>query len=195
MSQDGPNIVEVPQQVSRRYGSPVDGLARLLTAGLLTTWVGAILLFGFMPTFYQAVTGLFLGFSALVLSGAYSFRPIGYGLAPSGLTIYFAWRRIRIPWDTVSSVELHPAIQPFRAVRVFGSSGIFGYLGRYWSPALGFHVRLVTDRRRVVLVRRKTSYCLSPDDPDRFVREAGSYLESESAPTHRPVRGGTTAGS
>ena len=181
MRRDDLKIVEVPQQVSRRYRSPVDSFSKGATLVVLVTWIGSILLFGFMPPVYQAITGLFLVFSSLVVSGAYAFRPIGYGLAPKGLTIYFAWRRIRIPWSTVQEVELHPRLQPFQAVRVFGSSGVFGYLGRYWSPALGFHIRLVTDRHRVVLIRRKVSYCVSPDDPDRFVREARSYLESESA--------------
>ena len=179
MSGDRTRVEAVWPQVSRRYQSPVDGLVRVVTVVLIVTWGGAVVLFGFMPAVYQAITGLFLIFSVLVLSGAYAFRPIGYGLAPGGITIYFPWRRIRIPWETVHEVGLHPELKPFQAVRVFGSAGVFGYIGRYWSPALGFHIRFVTDRRKVVLIRRKVSYCVSPDDPDRFVREALGYLDRD----------------
>ena len=165
--------------VSRRYSAPVDTLARIVTIVVAVTIVAAILLFGFMAESYQVVTGLFIAFGALVFPTAYSFQPIAYGMGPEGIVIYFRWRRIRIPWRTIRAVRLEPRRKVFRSIRTLGSFGIFGYLGRYWSPALGFHIRLVTDRSRVVVLFRKVPYCLSPDDPDRFIREARPYLQEE----------------
>lgn len=152
-----------------------------MTAAVAITTVLAILLFGFMPRGYQVITGLFVAFSSLVLTTGYTFRPIAYGMGTNGLTIYFPWRRLRIPWNTVRAVRLEPKLAAFRAIRTLGTGGIFGFLGRYWSPALGFHTRLVTDRSRVVVVFRRVPYCVSPDDPDRFVREARAFLEEVRA--------------
>ncbi|MEZ4647238.1 MAG: PH domain-containing protein [Candidatus Eisenbacteria bacterium] len=169
-------LIEGPDHVSRRYRSPVDLRSRILTTVVIATVVLASLLFGFMSRPYQLVSALFLAFSGVVLALAYTFRPIAYGMAGDGITIFFAWRRLRIPWESISAVGLQPGNKAFQAVRVVGSGGVFGELGRYWSPALGMHLRLVTDRGRVVVLQRKVPYCLSPDDPDRFVREAQEYL-------------------
>lgn len=165
-----------PGHATRRYGSPIDGRARTLTAIVVTTVILASLLFGFMSRPYQLISGLFLAFCGVLLATTYTFRPIGYGMGPQGLTIFFSWRRLRIPWDSVTDVHLEPRNRSFQAIRVFGSGGVFGHIGRYWSPALGMHLRMVTDRNRVVVLRRKVPYSLSPDDPDRFVREAREFL-------------------
>lgn len=167
------------QHVSRRYASPVDTGVKVITGLAIVTTFLALGLFSFMPRFYQVVTALFVAFTVVTLTTAYTFRPIAYGMDPEGVIIYFAWRRLRIPWHTVRAVRLEPKRKVFRAIRTLGSGGVFGYLGRYWSPALGFHIRLVTDRGRVVILFRKVPYCLSPDDPDRFVREARSYAKEE----------------
>ena len=165
--------------VSRRYRSPIDLRAKILTTTVVVTVVLALLLFGFMSRPYQVVSGLFLAFSGVVLTTTYAFLPIGYGMGPQGLTIFFPWRRLRISWDSVTQVHLEPRNKSFHSIRVVGSGGVLGHIGRYWSPALGMHLRMVTDRNRVVVVRRKVPYCLSPDDPDRFVREAQEYLAAD----------------
>lgn len=162
----------------RRYRSPIDTRARVLTVGVITTFVLASLLFGFMSTPHQLVSGLFLAFGGAAVGIAHTFRPTGFAMGPDCLVIYFPWRQLRIPWSSVSEVYLEPRNKSFRVVRVLGSGGIFGDIGRYWSPALGMHLRMVTDRSRIVVLRRRVPYCLSPDDPDRFVREAQSYLRT-----------------
>ncbi|MCA9755710.1 MAG: hypothetical protein KDA27_07910 [Candidatus Eisenbacteria bacterium] len=169
-------LVEGPDHVSRRYRSPVDLRSRILTTVVVVTVILASLLFGFMSRPYQLVSALFLAFAGIVLALAYTFKPIAYGMAPDGLTIFFPWRRMRIPWSSITAVRLEPRNKAFQSVRVMGSGGVFGQIGRYWSAALGMHLRLVTDRSRVVVLDRKVPYCLSPDDPDRFVREAQEYL-------------------
>lgn len=172
------SLSEGPGHVSRRYGSPIEPGVRVVTGVLIVTVVLGVVLFGFMARPYQVISALFLAFSVVLLVSAYTFRPIGYGMGPDGLIVFFPWRHLKIPWTTVEDVQLEPRESPFRAVRVLGSGGVFGHLGRYWSPALGMHLRLVTDRSRVIVLRRKIPYCLSPDDPDRFVREAREYLGS-----------------
>jgi len=164
---------------SRRYGSSVDLFSRGLTAIIIFTMIAGILLFGFMPRLNQILTGLFVAFCVIVVTTAYSFQPIAYGMNRDGLTIYFRWRSLKIPWSSVRSIELEPKTKSYKSIRVFGSAGVLGYLGRYWSPALGFHMRLVTNRSHVVVLHRRTPYCLSPDDPDRFVREAVAYVTAE----------------
>jgi hypothetical protein len=56
-------------------------------------------------------------------------------------------------------------------LRVAGSGGLYGYLGRF--RAEGRSVRaFVTDRDRVVLLGvGETHVAVSPDDPERFVTE------------------------
>jgi len=58
-------------------------------------------------------------------------------------------------------------------LRVAGSGGLYGYLGRFRAD--GRQVRaFVTDRDRVVLlVAGATRVAVSPDDPDAFVTELG----------------------
>ncbi len=171
-------------------------MVKIITGAVILTWVAGAILFGYMSRPYQIVTGLFLAFTGVILTSGYTFRPIGYGLGPEGVVIYFAWRRLHIPWSSVRSVGIEPREKPFQSIRVFGTGGVLGVLGWYWSPALGFHIRLVTDRSRTVVLDRGVPYCLSPDDPDRFVREARAFLGDESPSMElAPRRRGRGSGS
>jgi hypothetical protein len=55
-------------------------------------------------------------------------------------------------------------------VRMWGSGGLFGYYGLYYTAGLGKCTWYVTDRSKcVVLVTREKTVVVSPDDVESFV--------------------------
>jgi hypothetical protein len=149
----------------------LDGLARALT---LLTWglaaaitvAGAVTL-GATPR-WAAVLQLVVGAGLLgVCEVARRSRPVAYELDGEGVVVHRGGRAARRFAGAVRDVR------PARlALRVAGSGGLYGYLGRFRATgATGQTVRaFVTDRDRVVLlVVGETRVALSPADPERFM--------------------------
>jgi hypothetical protein len=139
--------------------------------------VGATTVLGIVLT---ARTGewrwLFLSLPfSLVLLVAARFAPTGYRLAPDGLHIERKGGPRVIPYRRIRGVDRESRRSV--GITAFGSNGIFGRFGRFWSPTLGFYELQITDRDRIVWVATDQGWLgLSPDRADEFVERLQGRL-------------------
>lgn len=121
------------------------------------------------------------------LAGGAMIAPLllGWALAPKGfivesedLVIDRPLRSVRLPLSEIRSVRRLDATDSRRlgllggALRTFGSSGMFGYFGRFRSPALGsFRLYATRGDGFVLLGTERESVVVTPGDPDRFCAE------------------------
>ena len=77
----------------------------------------------------------------------------------------------RIPRKSLTSARAEPGALS-RSVRICGNGGFFSFSGFFRSEKLGSFRAYVTDLNRTVVLRtEKRTYVLSPDEPERFVRD------------------------
>jgi len=118
----------------------------------------SILLIVFMPTI-----------SIIVLTVPYFFTPKGFRLGFQGLEIERLRNTIFISYNQISTVQRGK--WTWKAARLGGSGGLYGYLGFYHVFGIGKVWMYVTNRYKMVLLETKkgVKYAFSPDDPEDFV--------------------------
>jgi hypothetical protein len=63
-----------------------------------------------------------------------------------------------------------------RSIRTFGNGGFFSFTGYFRNKQLGAYRAFMTDRRRAVVLRfRSTVIVISPDRPEEFVSTISQY--------------------
>ncbi len=121
------------------------------------------------------------------LAGSAMIAPLllGWALAPKGfiiaskeLVIDRPLRPVRLPLSEIRTVRRLDAADSRRlgllggALRTFGSSGMFGYFGRFRSPALGsFRLYATRGDGFVLLDTEREPVVVTPGDADRFCAE------------------------
>ncbi len=154
-----------------------DGLSIALTAfSLLILGGAALLVLTFVPQRFSWPAALFLLAVALV---TYGVSPRGFSLSPEGLRIHRPFGAHVLPFDKVRSAR---RAQPNElcGLRTFGSGGMFGFFGWFWSRKLGHYRAYVTNRRKMVLVEAERPYLLSPERPDDFLGALSHWLPPRS---------------
>jgi len=122
----------------------------------------------------------FLSYSKLI---QLSFIAVALGLFFFGLHNYFRsieisdkeiiiagpFRAIKIPLSRDSIIQ--PTANGFKgAIRLFGSGGLFGYTGLYWSKSVGRFSSYVTNRSHSILIDSDSKkIMISPDDVSGFM--------------------------
>jgi hypothetical protein len=99
-----------------------------------------------------------------------------FGFAPAGYEVDGAHLRVRRRLFGSRTFTLTgEAVRPswrlgFGGVRLLGSSGLFGWYGRFWKPGVGRYLAYVTDRSRLVACDTDAGLVVvSPSDPDALV--------------------------
>jgi hypothetical protein len=113
--------------------------------------------------------GLAVVAAAIILPGAWALAPRGFAVEGRVLQVERFLFPVRIGLDEIRAVAVLPADVLKGALRVAGTSGLFGHYGRFWSRRLGSFRMYATRCKGLVLVdTAKARYLLSPDEPDRF---------------------------
>lgn len=106
------------------------------------------------------------------------FAPTGYTLGGDGLQVHRRAGAVVIPYRTIRAVDTER--RSLAAITTFGSRGLFGYFGRFWSPRLGNFRLYLTDRRAVVWLATDQGWVgLSPDRQEEFVARLRQRLPPE----------------
>jgi hypothetical protein len=101
---------------------------------------------------------------------SWALAPRGFAIEASQLVVERPLLPVRIPLASVRAVELFPPGATRGALRIAGTSGLFGNYGRFWSRSLGFFRLYATRREGLVRVETEGAvFVLSPDPPERFV--------------------------
>lgn len=109
--------------------------------------------------------------SFIVLLIPYLFKPKGFGLTSKGVTIERLLNTITIPYDQISKIQR--GTWTWKAVRLGGSGGLYGYLGLYHLFGIGRVWMYITNRHKTVLIETKQEkkYGLSPANPEDFISQ------------------------
>ena len=121
-----------------------------------------------------------------LLLGALPFVVRRYEVREGILLIRRLWWDTRLDLSELRAGRFDPSA-PRGSIRTCGNGGLFSFTGWYWSRQLGTYRAYLTDfRKAVVLDFSDRRVVVSPDDPERFVRELMSYLCSHSGHTSLP---------
>jgi len=129
--------------------------------------------------------------AALVAGGTFGvyaliwllYRPRQFVVDAAGLTIIWPLRRRTVPPESIDTVEACDRHRLGLVLRLFGSGGLWGGFGRFWSRSIGQFDLYATRGDGLVLIHppQGRDLVLTPDDPDSFVAALSACRRS-----HRP---------
>lgn len=153
-----------------RFAAPYGKSTKYITIFTILLLAGMALLFFFMNREISYLSAIIFAFLAMgIIFFSYAFSPLSYTLNHKEIKITRMIKSISIPLSGVKDVKFDPPSGNLRAVRLFGSGGLFGYYGRFKSSHLGVHYRYLTDCKRSVVIHAEKTYVISPDKPEMFV--------------------------
>ena len=147
----------------------------------ISTWIAAIVLVAVPAALLVFLrnesgeiplpVGLAVVGAAIILPGAWALAPRGFAVEGRALRVERLLFPVRIGLDEIRGVAVLPADALKGAMRLAGTSGLFGHYGRFWSRRLGPFRMYATRCRGLVLVdTARARYLLSPDEPERFAQ-------------------------
>lgn len=158
------------EMAERTFGARYDRLTKIVSAGAVVALVAVPAM-----AMRHGLVGVFaVLLSAAAIALSFAFSPRGFEISGG------AFRVKRIIGDVVFPLNILRFVRDattadFRGcVRLWGSGGLFGYYGWFWSRALGRSRWYVTDRSKAVVVADGNQIVLvSPEDRDGFLAAIG----------------------
>ena len=96
------------------------------------------------------------------------FAPTGYALGGDGVQVHRRAGVLVIPYRAIRGCDGER--RSLSGLTLFGSRGIFGHFGRFWSPRLGNYRLYLANTRDVVWLATESGWvALSPDRPGEFL--------------------------
>lgn len=154
------------EMADRTFGAHHDRLTRIVSGGVVALLVALPLM-----AMRAGVVAVFLAVASMaVLALAFAYSPRGFEISEGEFHVKRLIGDVTFPLTSLRFVrDATPA--DFRGcVRLWGSGGLFGYYGLFWSKALGKSRWYVTDRSKAVVVTDGNQTVLvSPEDHDGFL--------------------------
>lgn len=159
------------------YPAQRDRLSHSITALLPLLAVGLFFALNYSD-FDQTELSLwvFIG-TCLVLAsvalGGYAYQVTSYELTETALVVHRKWSNKKVwPYHRIVDVYALTSADMGFVVRRMGNGGVFGYMGTYWSKAMGDMTWYVSNRDHLVVIqltRKPEKVVLSPEDVTAFV--------------------------
>jgi hypothetical protein len=152
-----------------------DGVVRNVTIAIwiLLVTESVFFIYLFSVVMYLSSLGIIFAIfipciSLIVLLVPYLFKPKGFRLTSEDLTIERLLNTISIPYDQISTIQRGK--WTWKAVRLGGSGGLYGYLGLFHLFGIGRVWMYTTNRHKMILIETKQGkkYGLSPENPEDF---------------------------
>lgn len=155
-----------------------DGIVKKVTAAMWILLIGESMFFIYL--FLIAIPLSSLGIilavfiscvSLIVLSIPYLFKPSGFRLTSEDLKIERPLNTITIPYNQI--LHIQKGKWTWKAVRLGGSGGLYGYLGLFHLFGIGRVWMYTTNRHKMVLIEtnKGTKYAFSPENLEDFVTQ------------------------
>ncbi len=143
---------------------------------IVTSTIGGIMALYYALMYYQEedLRTLIIGimvFIALVFLVTYAFAPKRIILSDTQLILQRNIGTIAISYSDIKYVSIYFREKKMIRIRLFGSEGLWGYMGYYYNKALGRHIAYVGDYSQAFVVTLKSGkrYLLSCHDHERIV--------------------------
>jgi transcriptional regulator with XRE-family HTH domain len=160
--------------VRRHFGAPWAASVKW------TTWLGLALIItaSIVAALHYPWVNYVLWVTILLVL---AFSVSGYSVLDGRLLVHrLGWSK-RYPLAALTGITINPRAT-MGSIRLFGSGGLFGYIGFFRNDILGRYRSYVTDPARSVVLRFEgICIVISPDDPELFHRAVEAEL-TELAP-------------
>ena len=112
---------------------------------------------------------LIVVFIATIIGGL-GYMPIRLTIGNDKIILHRLLGDINIPIKDIIAIKAIPNSETAFSIRIFGSGGLFGYLGKFKNKKLGNYTMYATDINELILIRtaRKT-YVFSCRNRDKFI--------------------------
>lgn len=102
--------------------------------------------------------------------GGLGYMPIRLSIKNDKIILHRLFGAINIPIKDIIEIKAIENSETAFSIRVFGSGGLFGYLGKFKNKKLGYYSMYATDINELILIRtdRKT-YVFSCRNRDEFI--------------------------
>jgi hypothetical protein len=165
----------------RMFGARYDRFT-MIVSGLVSALLIAVPVMAVRTGAAAAFVGLV---SAMVIVVTFAFSPRGYEISGGTFRVKRLISDVVFPLDELRFVRDTTAADFRGCVRLWGSGGLFGYYGWFWSKALGRSRWYVTDLNKAIVVTDGDQVILvSPADDEGFVmaiQPAGAGTRSENS--------------
>ena len=121
---------------------------------------------------------LIVVFIATIIGGL-GYMPIRLIIENDKIILHRLFGAINIPIKDIIEIKAIENSGTAFSIRVFGSGGLFGYLGKFKNKKLGYYTMYATDINELILIRtdRKT-YVFSCRNRDEFIESVKYIKES-----------------
>ena len=156
------------------YKISLDTTAKILTISILL-FVVLITVGVWSPIAIKGLTPR-LASTSILLSAfglTYLFRPQRYTVTENDIIVNRLIGNIKLFKTDIHSAEKIEGANLSWSLRTFGSSGFFGYFGKFTNRKIGAMTWYVTRKDSLVLIKMKNGkkIILSPDERDEFLAE------------------------
>ena len=106
----------------------------------------------------------------VVFIAGLGYMPIRLIIENDKITLHRLFDAINIPIKDIIEIKAIENSETAFSIRIFGSGGLFGYLGKFKNKKLGYYTMYATDINELILIRtaRKT-YVFSCRNRDEFI--------------------------
>jgi hypothetical protein len=159
------------------FDAPWDKTLKVTTTLALALLVAVTLIPPYRPEWVLLLkTATLLGVTGLT----WMWAPTGYRVEGDQLIVRRNAGEKRIPLQGLKAARLLSKRDLCGSIRTFGSGGLFGYFGKFYSTSLGSQTWYVTDRSRVVLLDTAAGkYLVSPDNPEALLYSVQVFLPAK----------------
>lgn len=146
---------------------------------IIMTWLVTLLL-GSVLFMIESSYGR-LGFASLfafLYVFIYGHIPTRYRVDEKACVLEAPFKKLVIPLDEITAVRSLCRYDQQGLFRLFGSGGLFGYWGYFYSHTLG-RIKIYARRNNhwiLIVTRYRGRYVIAPDDPDFFDLLKGMLL-------------------
>jgi hypothetical protein len=99
-------------------------------------------------------------------------HPLHYRISDSSIKIRRPFNTIDIPFETITDLRLIKGNELGFLIRMFGSGGLFGYLGTFRSPAIGKFMMWCTNKDDLILIiTHEKKIAISPSNAEAFLSD------------------------
>ena len=153
-----------------KFKSPYDNLVKFITWGTIVILAAALIVLAVAELIPDWFKISMLAFSVILIYLTYAYSPLGYEITPDYLIINRKLKPVMIALDKIREVKIDPQAASLKCLRLFGSGGLFGFFGTFYSGRLKVHKRYITSRKNSVLIVADKNYVISPEKPELFVQ-------------------------
>ena len=158
------------KKIEKYFGvANYDGVVKKMTIAIWILLIAESLLFVYLFSIENPMTSLNIvltvfipTISIIILTIPYLYTPKGFRFTSQGLGIERLRNTILLPYSQISTVQRGK--WTWKAARLGGSGGLYGYLGFYHLFGIGRVWMYVTNRHKMVLLETKKGikYAFSP---------------------------------